>query len=162
MWIMLNPSTADATHNDPTIERCQRRAVMDGYGTLIVCNLFALRTTDPRLLYTATDPVGPGNDLVIGDQIRNVSAIVCGWGDHGRLHRRSKRVLAILRALRAPVFALGVNASGEPRHPLYVPYRIHPAPMLPQDDDAPCDAPQGLRCSPSRASSRRLRSAPQR
>ena len=63
-FIMLNPSNADATKNDPTVERCCKRAQALGYGRLIVTNVFALRNTDPAALYAAADAVGPRNDAL--------------------------------------------------------------------------------------------------
>src|ERR1051326_5628436 len=65
VFVMLNPSTADAEKNDPTVERCERRAKAGGFGGGEVVNLFALRSTDPKALYSAADPIGPENDKVI-------------------------------------------------------------------------------------------------
>src|SRR3954454_21911255 len=60
---MLNPSTADHERNDATIERCERRARALGFGSLIVWNLFAFRSTKPSTLKAQDDPIGPKNDL---------------------------------------------------------------------------------------------------
>ncbi|MHB1702544.1 MAG: DUF1643 domain-containing protein, partial [Acidobacteriaceae bacterium] len=98
LFLMLNPSTADEVDNDPTVERCQRRALAMGYGGLVVCNIFAYRSTDPDALYSLDDPVGPGNDAAILEQASRAALVVCGWGKHGALHGRGEAVLAMLRS----------------------------------------------------------------
>src|SRR5437867_1481016 len=65
LFLMLNPSTADDIDNDATVERCQRRAAAMGYGGLHVANLFAWRSTDPSVLTSVPDPIGPDNDRTI-------------------------------------------------------------------------------------------------
>lgn len=85
LFILLNPSTADETKNDPTVERCERRARTMGFGGLVVANLFALRSTDPKALYSHPDPVGEINDLAILSAAVNAGIIICGWGRHGGL-----------------------------------------------------------------------------
>ncbi|MDG1677684.1 MAG: DUF1643 domain-containing protein, partial [Tateyamaria sp.] len=64
-FIMLNPSTATELQNDPTVERCERRARTLGYGSFAVTNIFAWRDTDPRAMKTASDHIGPENDASI-------------------------------------------------------------------------------------------------
>lgn len=61
--VMLNPSTADASKDDPTITRCIGFALREAYGGIRVLNLFALRATDPGELAKAADPIGPDNDV---------------------------------------------------------------------------------------------------
>ena len=86
VFLMLNPSTADAIDNDPTVERCLRRALKMGFGGLMVCNTFAYRSTDPEKLYEVEDPVGPENDQIILARARSAGMVICGWGTHGALH----------------------------------------------------------------------------
>ena len=126
-FIMLNPSTADEVKNDPTVERCERRARSMGFGTLVVTNIFALRSTDPRGLLTCDDPIGPYNDSSIAFLARQADMVVAGWGNHGTLLSRSRNVLGML--LDLPVMCLGLTKTGEPRHPLYVPYSVVPKPI---------------------------------
>ena len=83
-FIMLNPSTADENANDPTVERCERRAHDWGYGGVIVTNVFAWRSTDPRGLHDTEDPVGPENDAVIPRAALAARDTICAWGVHGR------------------------------------------------------------------------------
>jgi hypothetical protein len=64
-FVMLNPSTATEVQNDPTVERCERRARTLGYGAFRVCNIFAVRGTAPLVMRAAPDPVGPANDAAI-------------------------------------------------------------------------------------------------
>lgn len=129
-FLMLNPSTADDLENDPTVERCQRRAMMMGFGGLEVVNIFAYRSTDPSALSAVGDPVGPENDVAILGACRLAGMVVCAWGEHGKLGDRSGKVLELLAREGIPLHALVVNSSGEPKHPLYVSYDIRPTPFL--------------------------------
>ncbi len=118
-FIMLNPSTAGAAIDDPTIRRCIAYARAWGYGVLYVGNLFAYRATDPRALYGANDPIGPENDAYLVAIARRCDLIVCAWGVHGALGDRGAAVLALLGAI-APVYCFGCTKDGHPRHPLYL------------------------------------------
>lgn len=128
-FIMLNPSTADEVANDPTVERCERRARSWGWDGLIVANLFALRSTDPKALKTHLDSIGPVNDDSILWAAMQSKLVVCAWGIHGKLGGRSAAVLALLRGTGIALHALKVNADGEPAHPLYLPYSLSPVPF---------------------------------
>lgn len=116
-WIMLNPSTADADTNDPTIRRCIGFARREGCGAIWVVNLFALRATDPRVLRASPDPVGPANDSFLRERTRT-DYVVAAWGAHGSLNGRSHEVRTALADI--PLLCLGITRGGEPRHPLYV------------------------------------------
>lgn len=120
VFIMLNPSTADATTNDPTICRCVRFAQAWGYGGLEVVNLFALMATDPQQLKAAIDPIGQACDQYLLDAVRRADRVVIAWGNWGSLQQRDQAVLALL-APKMPLYCLGMNRSGQPRHPLYLP-----------------------------------------
>ena len=67
LFVMLNPSTATEMQNDPTVERCERRARALGFGAFRVVNIFAFRATDPRVMRMQSDPIGPANDAHILD-----------------------------------------------------------------------------------------------
>ena len=125
MIIGLNPSTADARNNDPTIRRCIGFARDWGYGGLVVTNLFAFRATYPTDLKAAADPVGPRNDLWIRRMAGQVETIVAAWGNHGTWLDRSTR---IRRMLAGRLRCIKLTAAGEPAHPLYL-----PAGLMPQD-----------------------------
>lgn len=120
LWIMLNPSTADASQDDPTIRRCISFAKREGAGGLVVVNLYAFRATDPRQLLTAADPFGPQNASTLGYWLYSdrVSVAVAAWGAWNKLPRFPVAALA-LNANR-PLACLGHTKSGAPRHPLYV------------------------------------------
>lgn len=120
LFIMLNPSTADASVDDPTIRRCRSFATREGCGALTVVNLFALRATDPGELTTHPDPVGPDNDthiaLALGKQ---PEVVIAAWGALPFARARAAAVTSIL-APTWQVNCLGTTKSGDPRHPLYV------------------------------------------
>lgn len=120
-FVMLNPSTADAVKDDPTVRRCIGYAKLWGCDRLIVTNIFAYRATNPGRLYNLTEAeaVGPENDYWLQTSAESARYVVCGWGDHGRLHDRGARVRKMMKGL--PMWALKVNMSGEPVHPLYQP-----------------------------------------
>lgn len=119
-WIMLNPSTADASTDDATIRKCMKFARTWGNGGIVVVNLFAYRATDPAELRKADDPIGPENDGVIS-RLVGLSLIgdtVAAWGVHGAMNGRDRRVMGILRYVKPR--CLGVTKDRHPRHPLYV------------------------------------------
>ncbi|PRX37616.1 hypothetical protein SAMN05216257_101641 [Meinhardsimonia xiamenensis] len=124
LYVMLNPSTATERANDPTIERCERRARALGQGAFGVVNLFAFRATRPADLFAAPDPVGPENDAAIAEAAAWADAILCAWGAHGARQGRAEAVTALLRRAGKPMFHLGLTKGGQPRHPLYVGYAV--------------------------------------
>lgn len=118
--VMLNPSTADAFVEDPTIRRCVSFAQREGAGGLVVVNLFALRSTDPRVLRHHPDPVGRYNDAFIR-QATQAGRVVAAWGAAGTEHGRGAAVAETLAARGVALSCLGTTSTGQPRHPLYVP-----------------------------------------
>ena len=119
-FVMLNPSTADAAQDDPTIRRCIGFARSWGYGALEVVNLFAWRTTDPQALRRVQDPVGPENDRYILRAGRRARETLVAWGNRGILLGRHEAVLRLLLRGREAVHCLGWTQAGHPRHPLYI------------------------------------------
>lgn len=115
-WVMLNPSTADATVNDPTIRKCIGYSRQWGFGAMVVVNLFALRATNPRELLKVADPIGPRNDEVLSIQAATARTVVVAWGTKGILMGRDRKVLDRL----PPVRHLGLTKDGHPKHPLYL------------------------------------------
>ncbi len=128
LFIMLNPSTATEVQNDPTVERCERRARALGFGAFRVLNIFAWRDTDPRAMRAAADPVGPGNDDAIRDSLPWADQIICAWGTHGAHLDRGVAVEALLRHQGAELYHLGLSKAGHPKHPLYIGYQVQPVP----------------------------------
>lgn len=126
LFVMLNPSTATEAQNDPTVERCERRARALGYGAFRVTNIFAYRATDPKVMRAAPDPVGPDNDAAIADSATWADTVICAWGNHGLHLGRGDHVAKLLREARIPLYHLGLTGHGQPRHPLYVAYDDQP------------------------------------
>jgi hypothetical protein len=113
-WVMLNPSTADAEQDDPTIRKCVGFAQRWGCGSIRVVNLFAYRATNPRELTLADDPVGPINVPTLA--VATNGFCVAGWG----AAKTPPKPLDVIA--HKPLWCLGVTKSGDPRHPLYVSY----------------------------------------
>jgi hypothetical protein len=134
-FVMLNPSTAYAARDDPTIRRCLGFARQWACGRLVVLNLFAWRTADPADLKRAADPVGPENRVWFNRILGRLSetVVICAWGVHGGHHDQDRVVYGWLRRVGVAPFALGVTKAGHPRHPLYVPYsaELVPFPRVP-------------------------------
>jgi hypothetical protein len=125
VFLMLNPSTADERMNDPTVERCQRRAQAMGHGGIVVLNLFALRATDPRDMKAADEPVGQHNDDTILSVVDG-REVICGWGAHGGHLNRAQEVREMIRHRASLILHLGLTKGGQPRHPLYIGYDVLP------------------------------------
>jgi len=132
IWMMLNPSTADEVKNDPTVERCEQRARMWGFGGVEVYNIFSYRATDPSNMKAQADPIGPDNDdwmIKFAKKSHQTTAII-GWGEHGKHIGRGEEVLGIIARHKGQVHALKVNASGHPKHPLYIGYKQKAEPFV--------------------------------
>jgi hypothetical protein len=128
MFIGLNPSTADERKDDPTIRKCIGFAKRWGYGGIYMLNLFAYRATQPKdMVLTECCPVGPGNDEAFGYYRTHVGLIVAAWGSLETRYRPrvswQTRIATVVRACGCPLYCLGMNQDGEPKHPLYVPYQ---------------------------------------
>lgn len=120
VFVMLNPSTADAELDDPTIRRCKGFAERFECGKLVVVNLFAYRATKPVALYAAKDPVGPENDAYLSKALNLPGVVLCGWGANP-VHSRDAKVKQFASWLNVNLCCLGKTANGSPKHPLYLP-----------------------------------------
>lgn len=128
LFIMLNPSIADETINDPTIRRCIGFSKDWGFMKLYVGNIFSFRSTDPKKLKKVDDPVGPDNDYSLRSMAYDSSLIVCAWGNHGMLNGRGDIVRGMLsKAGMPPIYMLRVTKSNQPSHPLYLPGNLKPS-----------------------------------
>ena len=126
LYVMLNPSKATELSNDPTIERCERRAGQLGYGSFCVVNLFALRETSPARLKKSRRPTGPDNETQILLAAAWSDDILAAWGVHGAHKAQGDRVAGLLRESGKPLWTLGCTKDNHPRHPLYVSYQTKP------------------------------------
>lgn len=119
VFVMLNPSTADAVQDDPTIRRCLSYAESWGSSGLIVANLYALRSTDPKELWKHPDPVGPANDGCLADLALRHRDIVCAWGANAKPDR-VRAFVDLMKRVGGELWCLGMTKAGAPRHPLYL------------------------------------------
>lgn len=139
--VCLNPSTATAEENDPTVRRLMGYALAWGFGRLTVCNIFAFRGTDPRSLYKTSDPIGPDNDRHIREQALRHDLVLCGWGNHGcqvKSHggdftKRGRDVRQLLESAGVELRVFGLTSKMEPLHPLYL---ANAMPVIPWDFQA--------------------------
>ena len=122
LFILLNPSTADAEKDDPTNRRGINYAMSWGYGACVFCNLFAFRTPYPKVMKAEREPVGPENDLWILEEHAKAAVTVAAWGTHGVHRGRDRQVKGLLAGLNH----LGLTKGGHPRHILYLPKRLVP------------------------------------
>lgn len=120
VFVMLNPSEADAAEDDPTIHCCVRLAKREGFGGIHVVNLFAFRTPERERLPDQTDPVGPDNDRHIREATRLGAVTIVAWGEYVVLPDRPQQVLALLRKAGVRLKCIERLKGGQPRHPLYL------------------------------------------
>ena len=123
-FCMLNPSTADASTDDPTVRRCINFAKSWGFGSLTVVNVYAYRTSSPRELKLVEDPIGPLNLLFVAKATQQAAITLAAWGVHG-----GAMASLILPLLQNP-YCIGCTTAGHPRHPLYVASKTEPRPFL--------------------------------
>lgn len=120
LFVMLNPSTADASVDDATIRSCIRLSKGLGYGSFEVVNLYAWRATDPKDLESADVRVGPDADKIMEAAIRRCDIPIAAWGAHWLALERRDFVMSNILAERPAVFCLGKTKGGAPKHPLYL------------------------------------------
>lgn len=127
-WVMLNPSTADAGKDDPTIRRCIRYTFAWGGGGLVVVNLFGYRATFPKQLKLIPDPVGPDNDRSIERIVSRgtIHEVICAWGNDGAYQDRDQQVMEIIRRYREPKCLAISEKTRQPKHPLYQKAELKP------------------------------------
>ncbi len=118
-FLMLNPSTASQDQDDPTIRRCIGFAKKWGFNSLVITNIFALRSTNPAALFHVSDPIGKENDAHLFYWSIRAEKTVCAWGNHGLLKERGKIVKDGL-SLSAKLYYLEMTKEKQPKHPLYI------------------------------------------
>ena len=130
--IGINPSSATAEVDDPTIRKCMQFGVTLGYSELLMVNLFALRATDPQvLLDVVQEPVGPENDRHLVTATRAAAIVIAAWGvKRGLLGRMvDRRAREVVKLIDRPLHALRVSDDGHPWHPLFLPGSCRPVPF---------------------------------
>ena len=133
VWIMLNPSTADAFVDDPTIRRTLGYMRSWGYGGVRILNVFALRATDPKELKKVADPAGPENVKFISETLitarNNQWPVICAWGATGNYKGAADTIMEIARDNYVPLSCLKLTKGGHPGHPLYLRGDLQPIPF---------------------------------
>lgn len=124
LFVMLNPSTADAEKDDPTIRRCVGFARRLKYERLEVVNLFAWRARSPREILGMSfaggpDPVGFENQRFVETAALQAHRIICAWGAHGAHLGQAETVRGWMCS--RPQYCLGFTKGLQPAHPLYLP-----------------------------------------
>lgn len=131
-WVMLNPSTADAITDDPTIRRCLEFSRKWDFGGIWVVNLFAYRATDPKEMLEAhahgVDIEGPQNDRMIVQTAHECRRTIFAWGTQGHLNGRDQKVISLLSEFNP--YCLGKTKDGHPKHPLYLDGSTKPVPFI--------------------------------
>ncbi|WP_424236865.1 DUF1643 domain-containing protein [Bhargavaea ginsengi] len=120
LFVMLNPSTADAGKPDATLNQCMNIARHQGFGSLEVVNLYSIRTKSPQVLFGSDDRHHPPNDQHLADAIGNARRVIVAWGQHGGGEGRDQVVLDMIREAGKTPYCLGTTKSRMSRHPLYL------------------------------------------
>lgn len=123
LWLMLNPSIADAEIDDPTIKRVMAFSLLWGFGQVYVGNVFGYRATSPRVLQGIQDPVGFANRTYLKTMASFAEKTVCAWGAYhlaGDPYNVYAANAYVAAKSRNGMWCLGLTQNGSPRHPLYV------------------------------------------
>jgi hypothetical protein len=130
----VNGSTAGPVEDDQTVRKWIGFTRVNGGRRFIVGNPYALRARDVRRLATAPDPVGPDNDKHLSQIIADADILVPCWGSRAKLPPALRPRLDMLRDMlefsTKPIRIFGLTASGDPKHPLTLPYST---PLVPWD-----------------------------
>ena len=124
-FVLLNPSTANESVDDPTVKACMKIAHNLGFDGIYITNLFAFRTKNPEILKRSKDPVGNQNNKYIEEYAHKAKLVIVAWGNYGNLLNRDGDVLKILSKTKIPQ-CLAYTKLGYPKHPLYINRKIEP------------------------------------
>ncbi len=117
VFIGLNPSVADERQDDNTVRKCINIARREGYGSMVMLNAYAYRSTDPKALEIQSNIVGTHNDHYITLACKDADKIVVAWGNHATDDRHAM----LLKVLEGhPLYCFAKNNNGKPKHPLYI------------------------------------------
>lgn len=119
LFVLLNPSKADASTDDKTLVKCMNYARRWGYDSLTIANLYSYRSTAPTFLWQHEDPVGPNNDEWLKQLVVGRELVVCGWGDNAR-QQRVVEVCLLMKEAGVELHCLGTTKAGAPKHPLFI------------------------------------------
>lgn len=131
VWCCQNPSTADENDDDPSVRKMMGFARANGCGGIVLYNIFAYRATDERELFKVADPIGPESLSHFDGLLKYLretpkAKLVVGWGNQLVTKRHSLMRMAYrnigLKLAGAGALCLGTTKSGDPKHPLFVPY----------------------------------------
>lgn len=122
----VNPSTADERLDDPTVTKWITFTKLNQGRRFIVGNVFAYRATNVKDLSLIEDPVGPDNQNHLRSIIAEADLLVPCWGARVKvpksLHHHIDKTLSLLFDSGKSVYTFGLTASGDPKHPLMLPY----------------------------------------
>ena len=125
-WVMLNPSTADASQDDPTIRKCKEFTRRWGFDRMEVVNLFAWRATNPKELPKVDEPIGLENNETILARALASEWVIAAWGSDKFAVQRARTVTRMLTGAGVHLRCLRKSKDGHPYHPLYLPYGSMP------------------------------------
>lgn len=131
LWVLHNPSVAGVYTSDRTAEKVRMFSIRFGAEGFRIVNVWPYRATDPKQLWRQRHATrcGANNDVHIGTAVMATSGpVIVGWGSPSPpASERDATIediaitLGILRTLRDPIYCLGTNKDGSPKHPLYLP-----------------------------------------
>lgn len=125
VWVLLNPSTADESVNDPTVRRCLDYSKRWNFDALVILNLFAFREKNRAAMKTETDPVGPSNRLAFRKYIAPNQQVLCAWGTDGMHRRQDAQAKKWIEEEGGQLFILRLNQNGTPAHPGRLPKTLN-------------------------------------
>ena len=122
LFVGMNPSTADASVNDPTCAREWTFAKREGFDAMVKANVGDYRATDPKML------LAPGVEASSPENLPAIRKAAAGAGRvvlcHGKLNKAlapaGKAMIKALRADGVELWCFGTNGDGSPKHPLYL------------------------------------------
>lgn len=122
LFIGMNPSTADATVNDPTCAREWSFTQREGFEAMVKANVGDYRATDPKMLLApGVQASSPDNLPAIRHQAAGAARVILC---HGKLNKAlapaGKALVEALKADGINLWCFGTNGDGSPKHPLYL------------------------------------------